>query len=85
MHHLKDESPVMGFLDALGMPRAEVRASAATALREKLLSAVPTLPPDRLPRCSWRASRGCASPSSRRWWRSSSSTRPSCRPTRSRR
>ena len=48
MHHLKDESPVMGFLDALGMPRAEVRASAATALREKLLSAVPTLPPDRL-------------------------------------
>ena len=48
MHPLKDESPVMGFLDALGMPRAEVRASAATALREKLLSAVPTLPPDRL-------------------------------------
>ena len=46
MHHLKDESPVMGFLDALGMPRAEVRASAATAPRE-LLSAVPTLPPDR--------------------------------------
>ena len=86
MHHLKDESPVMGFLDALGMPRAEVRASAATALREKLLSAVPTLPPERLRALLVESfPRMREHTSSRRWWRSSSSTRPSCRPTRSRR